>query len=346
MEVLAPAFIEDLFRFALLHTGSREFALARVAEVVSEAEARAGQWRTQGHRFLWAVRLLSDRLEKGHRASEAPSEFPEIAELRSAIEAAKPNVRSALALECLGVVKPGEASQLFCVRPRDWRVATVWFWSRLASEGLNETQVQAQLKAFKLSPEEVLTMAQAVAQAPRRRRAGDRALGVAAVLLGVLVLLGWLAWERWRESPAVLMRDHMTRLLDLNRESGVAGLEAFEGKVGESADWLFLHGMEGVQMPPAFAQVQVAAARLVDFNGGKVAQFPTLSPPGLFMVADAETLGLGGERSDSGRVKFGEWSGVWAATGPHVVLWMVRSDDAVLDELLRAHNNSVGSSGR
>ena len=61
MEVLAPDVVEDLFRVAAVQTANRRVALQLVAEAVLELEARSSQWRNQWHRFLGAVRLVSER---------------------------------------------------------------------------------------------------------------------------------------------------------------------------------------------------------------------------------------------------------------------------------------------
>jgi hypothetical protein len=133
----------------------------------------------------------------------------------------------------------------------------------------------------------------------------------------------------------------MESFLELNRSAGITGLEAFEGRASETQDWLFLHGMEGVRMPDSFAGVQVAAARIMQWNGLPLAQFPTLSPPGLLVVVDAEALHLPEDNSESGRSSFGEWVGAWESAGPYKVLWMVQSDAKSLEQRLHALSESA-----
>lgn len=337
MDVLAPNFIEDLYRVAFLQLEDRGLALSCVAEVLAEAESNAAQWRTQKHRFLWAARLLSQRLAKKPQASSGSlEELTEgVQNIISALKSARPEVRAGLALYSTGSVKSSEVLQLYRLRSRDWRVALVRFRDQMASCGLPEDVMHEALRSLSLSPEDSERLEHSVSAAAPRRRVWDKVLAVAAVLLGVCLIVGWFAWERWRESPVVRMRAHMAAFLELNQNSGIAGLENFEGPAGETQDWLFLHGMEGVVMPEIFREVKVVAARTLKWNGASVAQFPTLNPPGLLLVTESESLGLPEEGAETGRSTFADWSAVWASAGPYKVLWMVQMEEGALDQELR-----------
>jgi hypothetical protein len=346
MEVLAPNFIEDLYRLAVLQAGDRGAALSCVAEVLAEAEANAAQWRTQKHRFLWAARLLSQRLvRKVPAAAASGEEFSEaIQSIINALQSVRPEIRAGLALYCTGKVKSSEVLQLHRLRSRDWRVALVRFRDQMAYCSLPEERLHEIVKSLSLSPEDCLVLQQSVSKASPRRRGWDKILAVAAVLLGVCLFAGWFAWERWRESPAMRMRAHMAEFLELNQSAGIAGLENFEGTAGQTQDWLFLHGMEGVFMPELFRGVKVVAARMMKWNGASVAQFPTLDPPGLLIVAESESMGLPEEGAESGRSSFADWSAVWESAGSYKVLWMVQMAAGALDQQLRALSES--SQGR
>jgi hypothetical protein len=167
------------------------------------------------------------------------------------------------------------------------------------------------------------------------RRGWDKILAVSAVLLGVCVFFSWLGWERWRVSPSMHMRRHMVAFLELNQSLGIAGLEKFEGRAGETQDWLFLHGMEGVLIPEVFAGVKVLGARVVQWNGASLALFPTVALPGLLVVAEEEALALPEEGAESGRVTLAPWSGAWASAGRYKVLWMVQAEADVLERYLK-----------
>jgi len=80
----------------------------------------------------------------------------------------------------------------------------------------------------------------------------------------------------------------------------------------------------------------VAAARMLRWNGSPIAQFPTLSPTGLLVIAEGEALQLAEGNSDSGRSTFGDWSCVWESTGPYKVLWMIQADAKTLEEHLHS----------
>lgn len=336
MEVLTPSFVDDLYRIAFLLTGDTDLALSGVMEVVSEAECNATHWRTDRHRFLWAARLLSQRLSKKTPVDPSPSGAVsgEAFRVVEVLQMARPEFRAGLAMVCTGHVKSAEVLQLLRYRSREWRVALVRFREQLAESGLHDEGLKDALRSLQLSAQEVLALEEAVKSRPRRRRGSDKILAVAAVCLGFCALFGWFAWERWRDSPSMRMRSRMEEFLELNQNAGIAGLELFEGRAGETQDWLFLHGIEGVVMPAAFSNVKIVAARVLKWNGTKIAQFPTNTLPGLLVVADSDALGLPEEGSDAGRSSLGDWSGAWASAGQYKILWMVQADRSRLGEEL------------
>jgi hypothetical protein len=333
METLAPDFLDDLFRFALLQTGDRQISIELLVEVAAEVAARASQWRTQRHRFLWASQLVIKRLEGliGNRPAGADLETV----LAEAMRDPRPKVRAALALNCLGRVSPSEALHAFRVRSKEMRVAQERFRERTASAGWTEAELQGRLKALRLNEEERLLISSAVEALAPRRAGAERRLGVAAVLNGTVVLLGWASWEHWRGTLPAQMQQFMGRLVEAHRNAGDSGLERYEGDSGSTGDWLFLHGIEGVHVPESIGSIALAAARVLDWNGGKVAQFPLASLPGIFMITDIDTLRISGEDAVSGRARFGEWSGAWMMAGPHVFMLFLRAPESTLEETLR-----------
>jgi hypothetical protein len=93
--------------------------------------------------------------------------------------------------------------------------------------------------------------------------------------------------------------------------------------------------MEGVEVPESFAGLRLDSARVLDFNGVKLAQFTMDHPPGILSVAFADSLGLAGERAGIGRTTSGEWSGAWAVAGPYVFFLVVKDAEAQLDRVLK-----------
>jgi hypothetical protein len=333
MDASSLDFAEDLLRFALLRTGNRRAAFELVQCAVVEGEVAAGQLRTRRHLFLWAARFVADRMESLPPSLPGVEDLPP--ELDSVLRACPPRLWSAVALYCVVDLKPNELAQVVRMRPKETRLAIAEAKKRLALAGLSEDQCRERLRHITFSEEERLLVESAPPPTIRRRFGAERALGVAAVCLGVFMTLGWVAWERWRESEPVQMRAQMQRILEASGVSGPAGIEKFDGKAAETPDWLFLHGMDVQEIPESFSALQLASARLLDFNGGKMAQFTIEEPQGLLSVAPAEALGLGGERAAAGRTSLGEWSGAWAVAGPYAFFLAVKDADARLDELLK-----------
>ena len=333
METLAPEFIDDLFRFAFLQTGDRQFSVELIIETAAETAVRASQWRTQEHRFLWAVQFLGNRLERSFGERREGKDLGTV--LSEAMREPRPRVRAALALDCLGRIRQSETLHLFKVRAREIRVAQERFRERTSAGGWTEAEVRGRIKALQLNEEERALIAHAVEALPARRPGVEGKLGMAAVLLGVVVLLGWGSWEHWRGTVPAQMQQFMVRLLEAHRSAGDGGLDRFNGKAGDTRDWLFLHGMEGVQVPDAFASIPLAAGRVLDWSGGKFAQFPLVSLPGVFMVAEVDSLRLSGEYAASGRAHRGEWSGAWTVAGPYVFFLTMRAPEEALDPLLQ-----------
>ncbi len=333
MDVPGPDFTEDLLRFALLRTGNRRVAFELAQRASAEGEANAGQWRTRRHLFLWAARFVADRMESLPPCLPDGGDLPP--ELNSLLRAPSPRLRSAVALHCVAEFKLAEISQALRLRPREMRAALAEVRQRMTLAGVSEAQIRGKVRLIVLSADERHLLENAPSLKVERRFGAERALGVAAVCLGVFMFLGWVVWERWRESDPVQMRAQMQRLLEVSGASEPAGLEKFDGSAGETPDWLFLHGLEGVEVPENFVSLKLASARVLDFNGGKLAQFTMESPQGLLMVAPADSLGLGGERAGVGRTTLGEWSGAWAVAGPYAFFLAVRDSEVELDRLLK-----------
>lgn len=333
MDVSGLDFAEDLLRFALLRTGNRRVAFELAQSAVAEGELVAGQWRTRRHLFLWAVRFVADRMESLPPCLPGAEDLSP--ELDSVLKGCAPKLRSALALQGVADLKPSELSQVVRLRPREVRAVIAEAKKRLAMVGLSEAEWRGAIRRITFSEEERLRFENAPPLPIKRRLGADRVLGVAAVCLGVFMSAGWVAWERWRESEPVQMRTQMQKILEASGVSGPAGIEKFDGKAGETPDWLFLHGMDVQEVPESFAALPLASARLLDFNGGKMAQFTIEEPQGLLNIAPVEALGLGGERAAVGRTSYGEWSGAWAVAGPYAFFLAVKDADVRLDELLK-----------
>jgi hypothetical protein len=255
-------------------------------------------------------------------------------ELTALLNVDRPKLRSSVALQCLRSLKQAEVAQLLRVRPRDLRVVVAKFKERVAVAGLQESELREQVDRIQLTAAELLLLESAPSVVPLRRFGSERALGVAAIIVGVFMLLGWFAWEQWRASEPVQMAGHLGRLLELTRTSGIGGVEEFRGRAGEATDWLFLHGMEGAQTPEVFSGVPVISARVLDWGGSKVAQFHIDSPQGLLMAAPAEALGVLGERTSFGRIPWEDWNGAWCVSGPFVFVLAIRGEVSALETLL------------
>lgn len=333
MDAAGPEFTEDLLRFALLRTGNRRVAMELAQRAYVESELVSGQWRTRRHLFLWAARFVAERMET--LPPSLPGALDLGVELDSLMRATPPRLRSAVALHLVADLKPNEISQVTRLRPRELRAALAEMRQRLNQAGSSEVQVRKLLGLTVLSAEERHLLESASVSVVTRRFGAERALGVAAVFLGGFMFLGWIAWERWRESEPVQMRAHMQRILEASSASGVAGIERFDGRAADTSDWLFLHGMEGVEVPENFAPLRLESARMIDFNGARLAQFAMQESQGVLMVAPADSLGLGGERTGVGRTTFGEWSGAWTVRGPYAFLLAVKDAEERLDHLLK-----------
>jgi hypothetical protein len=92
--------------------------------------------------------------------------------------------------------------------------------------------------------------------------------------------------------------------------------------------------MEGVEVPEQFASLRLASARVLDFNGSKLAQFTVEESEGVLMVTLADSLGLGGERAGVGRTSFEPGSGAWVVAGPYAFFLVVKDAGAQLDRFL------------
>ena len=338
MEVLEPEAIEDLFRFALLLTGKRDEALELVAEALGESETRAAQFRAERSRWIWTARWVWERLRKRLLGEVYGIDLgPDLAQF---FDKLLPRDRAALALRAISHLEISEIGQILNQRPRELRQLLAELFEARQAAGFDEMLLRDGVAALKPNPAEYALFV--TARQPREVKgsgAGERAVGVAAVVFGVLFIVGFMLWERWHNDEISVAHEQAVRLLEFNENSNLAEFEPVEASSSKLGDWLYLHGMEGVQIPPPLDKIKLLAGRVTQWRGARLAQLVSEQPKAVLFIVDAAAFASDGSAETPGQASASGWSLRWKVNGRYLLLLAVpggRSDlDAMFSELER-----------
>lgn len=318
--------IIDLFRFAVLLSGKRAEALGMVARALAEAAARATQFRAQRHRWIWTARWLWDHWRKPLSKAELGAELG--ADLEPFFVPLPLLDRAALALRTLNQLEMREMAQILHQNPRDLKARLTRLFEARQAIGLDETQLRDAVAHLKPSSEEYAELLRARLPARTGRGRAERVIGLLSVVIGVLFLVGFLAWEHWRSSAPVVWQEQIAKLLELNESGSRAEFEPLEGSVHSASDWLYLHGIEGIEIPEPLRAIKPVAGRMMSWHGGEVAQLLSEEPRAVLLVLETALLAENAASGGSSPVSVGGWSVQSGVSGRYLFLLAVPRDIA------------------
>ncbi len=332
MEVLENEAVEDLFRFALLLTGKRSEALGCVAEALEESGTRAAQFRAERSRWIWTARWLWDRLRK-----RLPLQIPQgdlAPELIPFFEALTVKERAALALRAISHLEISEIAQVLNQRPRELRQLLADLFEVRQVAGLDEMVLRDGVVAMRPTPEEYSAL---VTTWPPRKvvRTGrsERAIGVAAVVFGVLFIVAFVFLERWRNADSNLAHEQAVRLLEYNGHSNSAEFEPLDGTPAKLGDWLYLHGMESVHIPAPLDKLKLVGGRVAQWRGAELAQLVSENPKAVLFIVDAAAFAADGSGAIPGQLSGSGWSVRWQSAGRYLLLLAVPGGHSDLEAM-------------
>ncbi|MEI6712510.1 MAG: hypothetical protein WCO60_02070 [Verrucomicrobiota bacterium] len=319
MEVLEKEAVEDLFRFAFLLTGKRAEAVAVVSEALGEAEVRATQFRAERARWVWTARWVWGALRKKLSTNLFGDDLdPDLVPFFFPLAAQE---RAALALRSISHIETLEIAQILNQRPNDLRKLLGTMHDARQALGMDELVLRDGVSGIVPSAEErsALIAAKNLGKTARGGR-WERILGVAAVAFGVVFIVGFFFWERWKSERSSPLYDQVARLLEFNENSNLAEFEPFDANTGQLSDWLYLHGMEAVKIPAPLGNLKLVAGRVGQWRGMSVAQLISEHPKAVILVADVAGFSNEGMQIQASELSSAGWSVRWQVSGRHLVL--------------------------
>jgi hypothetical protein len=93
-----------------------------------------------------------------------------------------------------------------------------------------------------------------------------------AVMLGVLVLVGWMVFATLERRENFRGRERVERLLSVTRRMSGAELEPVSMKTWQLGDWFYMRGVDQFAVPPEIAPLSAVGSRVFRSGGYTVAQ--------------------------------------------------------------------------
>lgn len=347
--------VEDLFRFTLLLTGNRENSCTVVAAGLSRAVSHAAELRAPNARWIWVARWIWESSKK--RETGSLSYGRDLSqELEQFFEPIGPEQRAALALRSLGHLEVEEMAQILRVRPNDLRKQFAVLHEARHAAGLDEVVLRDGVAALRATAEEHAAFVAAWHRLGTSPTAGaravageegdgggdfrekgarmERAIGLAAVIFGVVFMAVFLLWERSKSGGSGQTREQVERLLEFNEASNRAEFEPVDGGKEQLRDWLYLRGLEAVGIPAPLDRLKLVAGRVTQWRGSDVAQLVSDNPKAVLLIVNKSNLLEPGVEVIPGQVSKGGWSARWMVEGRYLVLVAVPGEMAALETIL------------
>lgn len=93
-----------------------------------------------------------------------------------------------------------------------------------------------------------------------------------AVVLGVLVLVGWIVFDTLKRKENFRGRERVEQLLGVTKRMSGAELEPVSMKTWQLGDWFYMRGFDQFAVPPEVAQLPAVGSRVFRSGGHAVAQ--------------------------------------------------------------------------
>ncbi len=93
-----------------------------------------------------------------------------------------------------------------------------------------------------------------------------------AVVIGVLVLIGWIVFNTLQQRENFRGRERVERLLSVTKRMSGAELKPVDAKTWQLGDWFYMRGFEQFAVPPEIASLPAVGSRVFRSNGHTVAQ--------------------------------------------------------------------------
>jgi hypothetical protein len=115
---------------------------------------------------------------------------------------------------------------------------------------------------------------------------------VLTAIVGVLLILGFVAWtvmERMEKFPG---RDAAESMLSATSKMNGTELEAMTATTGKLQDWFYMRGFEGYTVPPQIAALPAVGSRIFQIEGHSIAQVAVDRHDSILYVFHASDFGV------------------------------------------------------
>ena len=162
-----------------------------------------------------------------------------------------------------------------------------------------------------VKPPDSLRKKIAECSAPRELRNHARHPAILCAIAGVLLAIGFIAYQAIEKSAGFPGRENVGRMVDQLSQMTGAELEMKDGTVGGLEDWFMLRGFDGMALSPDIASLPVAGARTFQSAGHAVAQIQVAIDKHAAMLNVFRASDFEVELEDGGDWDFfeqGEWA--------------------------------------
>jgi hypothetical protein len=112
------------------------------------------------------------------------------------------------------------------------------------------------------------------------------------VLLGVLVIIAFLVWERIETAASFPGKESVARMVAVAQAMNGTELEPTHVQAGQLADAFYIRGFEGFRLPAQLAHLPAVGLRVFKQNGHPVAQVAVDSQNALLYIFRSADFGL------------------------------------------------------
>ncbi len=112
------------------------------------------------------------------------------------------------------------------------------------------------------------------------------------VLLGVVVILAFLVWERVENAASFPGKGSVARMVAVAQGMNGTELEPTQSQAGQLADAFYIRGFEGFRLPPELERLPAVGSRVFKQSGHPIAQVAVDSHNALLYVFRSADFGL------------------------------------------------------
>lgn len=115
---------------------------------------------------------------------------------------------------------------------------------------------------------------------------------VLTAILGVLLIIGFVAWTVMERMEKFEGRDDVERMLSTTSKMSGVELDAVNTATGTMGDWFYMHGFEGYEVPKELSSLPAIGSRVFKIDGHPIAQIAVDRHESVVFVFRASDFGV------------------------------------------------------